>query len=76
MLRQLLQGLSPTDRAAIILRYWYDFSEEEIANALSLSVSAIKSRLHRTRLALAQRWQTTHSQAPLVGRRQHESPAF
>lgn len=75
-LRTLLQDLSPTDRAAVILRYWYDFSEEEIARTLSLSVSAVKSRLHRARLTLAQRWQATHSQTPLVGRRQHESPAF
>lgn len=48
-----LASLSELDRAAIILRYWQDFSEEEIAATLSLTVSAVKSRLHRARLQLA-----------------------
>ncbi len=51
--QQLLAVLSPTDRAAITLRYWYDCSYEEIAETLSLTVSAIKSRLHRARHSLA-----------------------
>ena len=49
----LLAGLSPIDRAAITLRYWYDCSYEEIAETLTLTVSAVKSRLHRARRALA-----------------------
>ena len=53
----LLAGLSPTDRAAITLRYWYDYSYEEIAEALSLTVSAVKSRLHRARRNLAKKIQ-------------------
>lgn len=48
-----LNQLSDLDRAAVILRYWQDFSEEEIASSLSLTVSAVKSRLHRARLQLA-----------------------
>ncbi len=51
--QKALTGLSPTDRAAITLRYWYDYSYEEIADTLSLTVSAVKSRLHRARRALA-----------------------
>jgi RNA polymerase sigma-70 factor (ECF subfamily) len=50
----LLDTLSPTDRAAITLRYWYDCSYEEIAEMLNLTVSAVKSRLHRARRALAE----------------------
>ncbi len=50
----LLAGLSPTDRAAITLRYWNDCSYEEIAETLNLTVSAVKSRLHRARRALAE----------------------
>jgi RNA polymerase sigma-70 factor (ECF subfamily) len=50
----LLGGLSPTDRAAITLRYWYDCSYEEIAEMLNLTVSAVKSRLHRARRTLAE----------------------
>jgi RNA polymerase sigma-70 factor (ECF subfamily) len=53
MLRALLDKLGPQDRAAIIMRYWYDLSDEEIGTALSLSISAVKSRLHRSRRELA-----------------------
>jgi RNA polymerase sigma-70 factor (ECF subfamily) len=52
--QQLLTPLSPTDRAAVTLRYWYDCSYEEIARMLDLTASAVKSRLHRARRALAQ----------------------
>lgn len=51
--QRLLTTLSPTDRAAITLLYWYDYSYEEIAEVLNLTVSAIKSRLFRARRALA-----------------------
>ena len=53
-IQQLLSTLSPTDRAAITLRYWNDCSYEEIAETLDLTVSAVKSRLHRARRSLAQ----------------------
>lgn len=53
----MLDTLNPKDRAAIVLRYWYDFSEVEISQALSLTVSAVKSRLHRARRTLANHWQ-------------------
>lgn len=58
LVRKLLGELGSQDRAALVLRYWYGFSDQEIANTLSLSVSAVKSRLHRSRQALAQRWKT------------------
>ena len=48
-----LKALDATDRAAVILRYWYDFSEVEIAETLKLTVSAVKSRLHSARKAVA-----------------------
>lgn len=50
-----LARLGPTERAAIVLRYWYDLSYEEIGQSLGLSVSAVKSRLHRARRELATR---------------------
>ena len=53
-IQSMLAALSPTDRAAITLRYWYDCSYEEIAKMLNLTVSAVKSRLHRARRALAE----------------------
>ena len=75
-IRKFLSALNPQDRAAIIMRYWYDFSDEEIANSLSLTVSAVKSRLHRARLELARQWQTGQAQVVVAERRKHESPAF
>jgi RNA polymerase sigma-70 factor (ECF subfamily) len=74
-LHAVLNSLDATDRAAIVMRYWHDSSEAEIAEALGLTVSAVKSRLHRARLALGKRWEnTTMKQEPQ--RRPHESPAF
>lgn len=52
----LLDGLSEVDRAAVVMYYWYEYSYEEIAQALGLTVSAIKSRLHRSRRAMAGAW--------------------
>lgn len=75
-MRQLLAKLGAQDRAAIILRYWYEFSEEEIARTLSLTVSAVKSRLHRARKELAQNWQETQPVNALPERRKNESPAI
>ncbi len=53
-LHHLINQLSPPDRAAVILKYWYGCSEEEISQMLSLTVSAVKSRLHRARRQLAE----------------------
>jgi RNA polymerase sigma-70 factor (ECF subfamily) len=75
LLHRLLESLGTQDRAALILRYWYDFSEEEISQALSLTVSAVKSRLHRARLLLSQRWQTSHP-TNLPERIPNGTPAF
>ncbi len=74
-MQQLLKRLGPQDRAAIILRYWYEFSEEEIASTLSLTVSAVKSRLFRARKELAGAWETQPA-ASLPERRKNESPAL
>jgi RNA polymerase sigma-70 factor, ECF subfamily len=75
-LHLLLKDLDTTDRAAIIMRYWYDFSEIEIADSLNLTVSAVKSRLHRSRRALAGMWQEEMPLAIRPERRAYETPAF
>ena len=49
----MLARLAPEDRSVVVMRYWYDLSYEEIAEATRTTVSAVKSRLHRARLALA-----------------------
>lgn len=70
-----LQRLNPTDRAAIVLRYWHDCSEVEIAKSLNITVSAVKSRLHRARRELGRLWQDEGIRSK-AERRPHESPAF
>jgi len=52
-IQKVLNQLAPDDRAAIILRYWYAFSEQEIADTLHITVSAVKSRLFRSRKQIA-----------------------
>ncbi len=73
--QSMLKDLDATDRAAIIMRYWYDYSEIEIADSLRLTVSAVKSRLHRARKELAGMWQEEETRAH-AERRTYESPAF
>jgi RNA polymerase sigma-70 factor (ECF subfamily) len=77
-LHRLLKGLDEIDRAAVILRYWHDASEVEIAETLNLTVSAVKSRLHRARRALAGSWLEDESRTSRTRteRRVYESPAF
>jgi RNA polymerase sigma-70 factor (ECF subfamily) len=53
-IEHMLSTLSPTDRAAVLLHYWYDHSYKEIAQVLDLTVSAVKSRLYRARRSLAE----------------------
>jgi RNA polymerase sigma factor (sigma-70 family) len=48
-----LQQLPGKYRAVIVLRYWYDFSYDEIAGALGLTPPLVKARLHRARELLA-----------------------
>lgn len=56
---QLLDGLPEDYRAAVVLRYWYDYSYQEIAHILETTESAIKSRLFRARQMMAQSAQKT-----------------
>jgi RNA polymerase sigma-70 factor, ECF subfamily len=74
-LQSVLQQIDATDRAAIILRYWYDFSEIEISRSLSLTVSAVKSRLHRARKEIARRLQSSSSETR-AERMPYGSPAL
>lgn len=54
LVQEMLTGLSPDYRLAVVLRYWYDLSYAEIAEMLGTTESAIKSRLFRARQALAE----------------------
>jgi RNA polymerase sigma-70 factor (ECF subfamily) len=68
----LLETLPPKDKAAIVMRYWYDYSYEEIAESLSLTVSAVKSRLHRARKDLAGVWSEQQENALSMERQNYE----
>lgn len=57
----LLDELEPDYRAAVVLRYWYDYSYAEIAEMTDSTESAIKSRLYRARQLLAEK---LHNQQP------------
>lgn len=50
----LLAKLNANDRAILVLRYFHELSEDEICTALSISKSAVKSRLHRARLHMSE----------------------
>lgn len=67
-IRSLLNRLDETDRSAVIMYYWYDFSYEEISQALSLTLSAVKSRLHRARRTMAEQWSAENPQIAEVER--------
>lgn len=69
----LLNSLDARDRAAVILYYWHEHSYAEIAKQLSLSESALKSRLHRARRTLAIEWRQNEAKPLHAGRRTHES---
>jgi len=74
--RRLLATLNEKDRAAVILRYWYDYSYDEIAEVLSLTNSAVKSRLHRARRALARAWAAQEPQPLPVQRMPYEAQSL
>ena len=54
MVQELLQELQEDYRQAVVLRYWYEMSYDEIAEVMNTTVSAIKSRLFRARRLLAE----------------------
>lgn len=46
-LRRMLTGLSPKERAVIVLRYYCDLSEQETAQTLGMPVGTVKSTCSR-----------------------------
>lgn len=52
-MQRMLEQLEPEYRTPLVLRYWEDYSYEEIAAALDLTVAAVKSRLFRARQQMA-----------------------
>lgn len=52
-MQTLLQELAPEYRMPLILRYWEEYSYEEIATTMEITVAAVKSRLFRARQQVA-----------------------
>ncbi len=75
-IQELLNELPELDRAALVLRYWHECSEQEISEVLDITVNAVKSRLHRARKKLALAWQLQNQSPPQVERMKDGSPAF
>ncbi|MHB8806107.1 MAG: RNA polymerase sigma factor [Anaerolineaceae bacterium] len=72
LIQKRLAALPVKDRMVLILRYWYDFSEDEICEALEISKSAVKSRLHRARQHMAEEWNSEEVNISRKKGRQHE----
>ena len=51
-LAEAMDALAEKLRTPLLLRYMEGFTEKEIAQALGISLPAVKSRLHRARRAL------------------------
>jgi RNA polymerase sigma-70 factor (ECF subfamily) len=80
-IQRILKTLNETDRAAIVLQFWHDYSYKEIADTLSLTESAVKSRLYRARRSMAEKWQDIQENSQIQASPQassqriaHESP--
>jgi RNA polymerase sigma-70 factor (ECF subfamily) len=52
LIQQALDQLTPVDKAVVVLSDLEGLSDRDIGSALGLSVSAVKARLHRSRLFL------------------------
>lgn len=63
--------LPATLRSVFVLRDIEGLSTEETANALDLSISAVKSRLMRARLKLRERLSKYFSQGPVITETRH-----
>ncbi|WP_119072909.1 RNA polymerase sigma factor [Aggregatilinea lenta] len=61
-----IDDLPPTLRSVFVLRDIEGLSTEETANALDLSVPAVKSRLMRARLKLRERLSAYFAQGPVI----------
>ena len=52
LIREALDALSPEQRAAVVMRYYLDMSERDMADELDTPTGTIKWRLHQARKRL------------------------
>lgn len=72
-MQQVLSALPPKYRAVLVLRYWYDFSYEEIAEMLGLTSALVKARLHRARELVARTLKAQGLDMTLATEETHEA---
>lgn len=79
-MQRLLQALEPEYRLPLVLRYWEDYSYEDIAATMEITVAAVKSRLFRARQQIAKLYGEREAattppgaQTPRNGTRQSDS---
>jgi RNA polymerase sigma-70 factor (sigma-E family) len=63
-----LRALGPRQRAVVVLRYWLDLSEAEIAAAMSCSAGTVKSQASRALAALRKNTELRECQRGTRGR--------
>jgi RNA polymerase sigma-70 factor (ECF subfamily) len=70
-LQALISLLEPEYRTPLVLRYWEEMGYEEIAEAMGVTVAAVKSRLFRARQQLMALYERDQSEAapPAKGRK-------
>jgi RNA polymerase sigma factor (sigma-70 family) len=59
LVRRAVEGLAAGQRAAVLAFYWRGLTHAEAAAELSISVGAVKARLHAARVALAPELRST-----------------
>lgn len=62
-----VQDLPPRQREAVVLRYYADLSEQEVALALGCAIGTVKSQLSKARASLGRALGETTAHAPVQG---------
>jgi RNA polymerase sigma-70 factor, ECF subfamily len=73
-MQRILSMLPPKYRAVLVLRYWNDFSYEEIAGMLHLTPALVKARLHRARELVARTMKSQGLDKRLASEDTHVQP--
>lgn len=64
VLGEAVRSLSPRQRQVIVLRYWFDLSVIETADALGIAEGTVKALLHQARSSLRTRLSAPEGAAP------------
>jgi len=76
IVREAVQSLPEEQRTAVILHRFQGLSYEELAEVLDISLPAVKSRLHRAKLALKERLtEYMNAESSLRSARQLDQPS-